>query len=276
VDQPAASVIIRAHDSRADLEVLLPAFRAQTAATELIVVDSGSADGSQAAAERLADRVLELAPGSYSPGRALNAGVEAAVAPILFAFSSHCRLPGTDWVERALRLYDDPDVGAVNGSPRGPDGERFTTTFLQDAEHARANPQWGFSNHASSWRRAAWEQHRFDEEVTTAEDRLWAIAVTAAGWRIAYDPELWVDFPHRWQYGTANYFRRQRRELIVIGSNVALPDYPVSTLLHDWWHDVPHDGRSVAFHRFVNYRRTAGKLATYLAVREARRIRRSR
>ena len=274
VATPSASVIVRARDSRAELEALLPLLRRQTMSAEVVVVDSGSRDGSLEVAERLADRVIRLEAGTYSPGRALNTGAREATGEIVFAFSSHCRPPSDDWIERSLAHYERPDVAATNGSPNGPDHRPFEGVFYQDSAHARTHPQWGFSNHASSWRQSVWREHHFDEEVTTAEDRLWAIDVTARGWVIAFDPSLSVELEHRWKHGARNFMRRERRELIVIGSHAAMPPYTFAMLVSDWWRRIPDDRHSTAFHRIVNYRRAAGLIGKYLGHREARRTRR--
>jgi rhamnosyltransferase len=271
---PSASVVVRTHESRDHLNALLPLLRRQSVDAELIVVDSGSLDGSRELAARLSDRLVELEPGTYSPGKALNAGAEHASGEIVFALSAHCRPPDDRWIERSLAAYGRPDVAATNGSPCGPDGAPFDGVFFQAAEHARGHPDWGFSNHASSWRAAVWHKHRFDEELTTSEDRVWAIEVTAAGWLIAFDPTLWVQPEHRWKQGARSFMRRERRELIVIGSHAPLSPYTRPMLLSDWWQRIPEDRHSTAFHRFLNYRRAAGLLGKYLGHREARRIRR--
>lgn len=269
-----ASVIVRAGNSRAHLEQLLPLLRKQSVPLELIVVDSGSSDGSSQLARRLADHVVPLAPGTYTPGRSLNAGAAVASHEVMFALSSHCRPPDREWVRRTLSHYTDARVAATNGSPCGPDGRPFSGVFLQDAEHARTHPHWGFSNHASSWRAAAWRELPFDEEVTTAEDRLWAIEMTARGWAIAFDPSLWVEPAHRWKHGALNFLRRERRELIVIGSYAALPAYTRPMLVRDWWRQIPEDRHCATFHRMLNYRRAAGLVGKYLGHAEARRTRR--
>jgi glycosyltransferase involved in cell wall biosynthesis len=274
VSLPSASVIVRAHNSRVALERLLPALRRQTVAPELVVVDSGSSDGSQEVAARLADRVLDLAPGTYSPGRSLNLGAANAAGEILLPFSSHCHLPVDDWIRRCLAHYSRGDVAATNGAQRDPAGQPLAGVLYQDGRHAKAHPEWGFSNHASSLRAAVWREHPFDEELQTAEDRLWAIDVTAKGWVIAHDPALLVSQEHRYKMGTVNFFRRERHELVVIGSNVAMPAYPLTTLVRDWWVDVPENRRSPYVYRFLNYRRTAGMIGKYLGHRQARRIRR--
>ena len=266
-------MIVRAHDSRHDLEQLLPALRRQTVAAELVVVDSGSQDGSLEVAQELADRLLCMEAGTYSPGRSLNLGGEHADGEVVFALSSHCRPPADDWLEQCLAHYERPDVAATNGASRWPDGVWLRSVFYQDGVHARANAHWGFSNHASSWRASVWREHRFDEEVRAAEDRLWAIEITGRGWVIAHDPSICVTQEHRYKQGAVRLFRRERLEAIVIGARVPITPYPFPRLVSDWWRDAPRDQYPPTVHRFLNHRRNAGLLGKYLGHLEARRIR---
>lgn len=69
------------------------------------------------------------------------------------------------------------------------DGRPVIEPFFQDFSHARANPHWGFSNHASSWR-GVWSDFPFDEQIGYADDKEWAIRVLAAGRRLVFDTEL--------------------------------------------------------------------------------------
>jgi len=266
---PRATVIVRTRDSAGTVEALLDDLAVQTVSCEVVAVDSGSTDGTLAILERRCHRVLRLPPGRYTPGRALNAGAGAAGGDVLFAVSSHCRLTRRDWIERALELYADPRVAAVNGADRDPDGRVLSGPYLQTAEDPRRNPYWGFSNHASSWRAAAWREHRFSELLPTAEDKEWALRVLDAGWRIAYDPALVVEMTHRWRQGTLNFFRRERFETRVLGSYLELRPYGLRELAAEWWRP-PRPRRSLARER-ANPRRLAGLLGRYLGHRAATR-----
>src|SRR5215210_3886035 len=175
---PRASAIVRCRDEASTLGRTLRTLTAQSVRPEIIVVDSGSTDGSLVHAEQFADKVVRIRPEEFSFGRALNIGAEAAVAPVHFALSAHCFAP-RDWVERSLAHYESPDVAATNGIQTFADGTRVTEPFRQDAAHARSNPWWGFSNHASSWRATVWREYPFDESMDYAEDREWAWRVTA-------------------------------------------------------------------------------------------------
>src|SRR5688572_4660273 len=137
---PRASVIVRARDEEAAIERTLSALRDQTVDVELIVVDSGSTDGTLEIARRWCDRLIELPSERFTYGRALNVGAEAASAPIHFALSAHCAPERGDWIERSLDLYERSEVAATNGALHYPDGRPLHETFYQGARTARASP----------------------------------------------------------------------------------------------------------------------------------------
>lgn len=264
---PPASVIVRCRDERATIERALLTLRGQTVRPEILVVDSGSVDGSLEVARRLADRVIEIAPETFSYGRALNIGAAAAEAPVHLALSAHCFAPA-HWVEGSLRHYGDQHVAGVNGIQTFADGTAVSAPFRQEAEHAHANPWWGFSNHASSWRADVWREMPFDESMDYAEDREWAWRVTAAGWALIYDPELWVDLSHSWT-GVRNHFTRQRRANRAVAAFAPTLPYTARDLVRDWWSEIPRDRHSTFAHRFANPGRIAGLAGRYVGRRQA-------
>jgi rhamnosyltransferase len=67
-----------------------------------------------------------------------------------------------------------------------------------------------YSNVNSAARRGAWEEVPFDEGVSSAEDRLWALAQAERGRRIAYVPEAAVLHSHT--YSLREVFRRCRAD----------------------------------------------------------------
>ncbi len=160
-------------------------------------------------------------------------------------------------------------MAATNGIQGFPDGSPVLAPFFQDAGHARANPFWGFSNHASSWRAAAWEELPFDERMDYAEDREWSWRVLDAGWVIAFDPELWVDISHRWR-SSPEFFRRELRAARAIATFAPLPPYRLTDAVREWWGQIPQDRRPALYHR-LNYRRAAGLAGKYAGLRSTRR-----
>ena len=251
----AASVIVRCKNEARTLGATLDALERQTVRPEIVFIDSGSTDGSRELARGRADRMLDIAPGSFTYGSALNLGAGTASAPIHFACSAHC-VPRDDWVERSLAHYERDDVAGTNGIQTFADGSPVNEVFYQDAAHARSNPDWGFSNHASSWRASVWERFPFDERLDYAEDREWSWRVTGAGYVIAFDPALWVGLSHSWQ-GIRNVYQRRRRAARAVRAFAPVPAYTARDALAEWWRNTPADGHSRAFHR-LNPGRMAG------------------
>ncbi len=258
---PRASAIVRVKNEAATLERTLSSLRAQTVVPEIIVVDSGSTDGSLEIARGNCDALVEIPSSQFSYGRALNIGAQRASSPFHFALSSHCVAP-RHWVEGALAHYDASEVAGVCGTQTFSDKTPVLRPFVQDAAYAAAHPRWGFSNHASSWRAAAWERFPFNEDLDYTEDKEWAHRVLRAGWTIVFDPALWVDMSHGWQ-NSVDFYHRQRRATLATSTFISLPRYGLRELAVDWWTDIPRDRHSRAFHRFVNYRRMAGMLGLY-------------
>jgi rhamnosyltransferase len=265
-------VIVRCRDSERTIEKTFASMRAQTTEVEIVAVDSGSRDRTLEIARRWCDQLLQVAPWEFSYGRALNMGARAASAPVHFALSSHCAPPTTDWVERSLALYERSHVAATNGGLEVPGRPALgpRDVFLQDHAHARANPYWGFSNHASSWRASVWEEHPFDERLDYAEDKEWALRVTADGWAIAYAPDLLVDQSHAWR-SAGEYYGRRKRTVLALSTFTGLPPYGIRDLARDWWNALPPDRHSRFSNRFLNYRRLAGLAGWYVGHRAAAR-----
>ena len=265
-----ATAIVRTRDEVAGVERALRSLHAQTVRPEIVVVASGSTDGTLDVAGPLCDRLIEIAPEEFSYGGALNIGTRAASAPVAFALSAHCVADRSDWIERSLAHYERADVAATNGLRWLPGGAAPSGVLWQDAAHAHAHPWWGFPNHASSWRVSVWERFPFSETLPYAEDREWARRVLDAGHTIAFDPALWIDWSHVWRNGVREVFERNRRHAEALRRFADLPPYGLRDLARDWWADMPDGSRPPAFHRFVNYLRMASLAGRYVGRRRPR------
>jgi rhamnosyltransferase len=266
-----ASVIVRAMDKADTIERALLGLRSQTVQPEVIVVDSGSQDGTVEIAKRHCDRLIEIGPQEFSYGRALNLGAAAASAPIHFALSAHCVPPTDDWIERSLAHYSRPDVAGTCGVGLPvPEWQPDSVTF-QDAGHFRRHPLYGFSNHGSSWRANVWREFPFNEELPAAEDKEWAGRVLEAGWVLAFDPAVDVKAYHRFETGLLHYFRRQRRDMGAVALFTPMPRYGLQELFSDWWNVLP-DGRRSR----IRLRLSPWHLTTLAAQYTALRVKRDR
>jgi rhamnosyltransferase len=239
----AASVIVRAKNRGHTIEATLRSLRSQTRPVEIVVVDSGSTDSTLPVAERYADRLIRIAPGDFSYGRALNIGAQAASAPIHFALSAHCAPASDRWVELNLQHYADDRVAATNGLAQMPDGTPGRGVFRPTLEQALRDRAWGFSNHASSWRASAWRDHPFREDLGACEDKEWSWRVLAAGWEIIFDPAVTIPSVHRRRDGVRATWQRTHREARALAELGQPPRPDLATAMQMWWQDFPHPSR---------------------------------
>jgi rhamnosyltransferase len=265
-----ASVIVRAKDEAEDIERCLLRVRAQTVPVELIVVDSGSTDGTLDIAARLADRVIEIDPAGFTFGGALNTGAAAATAPIHVAVSAHCFLERDDWVERALGHFGDPQVAGTFGIRTDMDGRTLSKPERISGPGPKTHPYWGFTNHASAWRATTWQALPIDETLGACEDREWFWRALDAGWAFVADPALWVSVGHRREAGLRALFRRTRKEAAALSEITGRSDFGTATAVRAWWSDMPSGGRNPMVQR-LNYLRATELAGRWAGERAARR-----
>ncbi len=212
---PAVSVIVPVRDGARYLAELLAAVTAQDV-LEVLVVDSGSRDGSVEIARAAGARVLEIAPQDFGHGRTRNLAAAEARGDVL-AFLTQDATPVEGWIDAHLEALElDPRVGVSFGPhlPR-PDTSpmiareltEFFATFSPGGVPALQGPgdEPFLSNVNACYRRACWEEIRF-RDVPYSEDQAFGRDALAAGWLKAYHPGAAVLHAH--DYGPVEFARR--------------------------------------------------------------------
>ncbi len=266
---PQISVIVRAKDKVDTIGDTLAALRRQSVPAEVIVVDSGSTDGTVQVAEQWADRVLSISPASFSYGGALNIGAEAATAPVHAALSAHCVPESDTWLEDSLRRYERSDVAATNSALVSPLGVPIEGTYLQTLEDVVVDPTWGFSNHASTWRAEVRADLPFREDLGACEDKEWSWRVLAAGWTIAYAPELAAPMAHRRSAGLRALHQRITREAAAMVALGAAEPLTGTAALRAWWSSFTADSGKPRFVRRASPYRMAELAGAWRGSRQA-------
>lgn len=238
---PMVSVIVRAKDKASTIGRTLASLRRQTVPVEIIVVDSGSTDGTVDIAAAWADRIIEIPSSSFSYGGALNAGAAAASCRVHAALSAHGVPLPEHWLEASLRRYERADVAATNQAEHTPTGRRITGTYHQTLDDIATHPRWGFSNHASTWLAEVWRELPFREDLPACEDIEWSWRVLASGRCIAYSPELDVPMTHRRSAGPRDLVRRAQREAQAMVSLGAGAPLTARSAVRAWWTCFPDE-----------------------------------
>jgi glycosyltransferase involved in cell wall biosynthesis len=198
------SVVIPVLDGASGLRELLDALLEQGPG-EVLVIDSGSADGSPAIVRSYGDRVslLEIPRASFGHGRTRNLGAERTSGELIcFLTQDATPLPG--WLDAYRSAFGaDPALGAGYGPhvPR-PDTSPMIARELETFFTGTGPGERWLSNVNACYRRACWAQTRFDD-VPYAEDQAFARATT---WPIRYVPQARVLHAH--DLGPAGFARR--------------------------------------------------------------------
>jgi rhamnosyltransferase len=202
------TVALPVRNGGALLGEVLAAARAQRVDHELLVIDSGSTDGSADLARRHGARVVEIPHADFSHGGTRNRLMELASGDHV-AFLTQDSVPaGPGWLAALLggfALADDvalafgPHLPRPDASPmvRRELNELFARFGEQrvDRGEAAVGPATFFSSANGAVARWAWERVPF-RAVDYAEDQVLARDMLAAGLAKAYVPEAAVVHSH--------------------------------------------------------------------------------
>lgn len=199
-----ASVVIRAKNESRSIDETLSAIFQQldVPSFEVVVVDSGSSDGTPDLARRYPLRLIEIPAETFTYGRALNLGIREASGEFLVSLSAHSLPAHQRWLAGMLAPFKNPRVAGVVGRqiPRGNAtplellGMRLSGVMSERPDLRERNPM--FSNANGAIRRGLWQRVSFDEGVAGAEDIAWARSMQALGYLIAYEPSAAVYHSH--------------------------------------------------------------------------------
>jgi rhamnosyltransferase len=216
-----ASVVIRTLNEARYLGELLEGIGQQITKgldCEVVLVDSGSTDGTLEIAERYGCRILHITREEFSFGRSLNRGCEAAEGDILVITSGHCVPTDPHWLQRLCQpLIDGVAQYSYGRQLAGPESHYSESRVFEKYFPAQSQlPQEGFycNNANSALLKETWSRYRFDEELTGLEDMALAQRLVRHGGKVAYVAEAPVYHHHAetWQ----QVKRRFEREAIAL------------------------------------------------------------
>jgi rhamnosyltransferase len=216
------SIVIPVKNGGADLTRCLDAIARQQVdqEVEVVVVDSGSTDGSAELAMARGARVQRISSSEFNHGATRNLGASIARGETLVYTSQDAYAAREDWLALLVApLRADPRVAGVYGrqlphqDARPP--EVYFLDFLygptarvQEAETVAelSMDTTLFSNVNAAMRREVWEELRFVDDIIMSEDQEWSRRALLAGYRLVYEPRALVRHSH--VYTVRSAFRR--------------------------------------------------------------------
>ena len=209
------SVVVPVKDGARYLEELLAAL-AREAVDELLIIDSGSRDGSRDLARRAGVDLLEIPASEFGHGRTRNLGAERTSGELI-CFLTQDATPCTGWLQAYREAFElAANVGAAYGPhlPRADSSpmiarelSEFFAGFTPNGAPVVQGPDDAsfLSNVNACYARACWEEIRF-RDLDYSEDQAFGADMLAAGWLKVYHPGAGVLHAH--DYPPFEFMRR--------------------------------------------------------------------
>jgi len=206
---------------------------------EVIIIDSGSTDGTLDLLKKYPVRVHHLDPKEFNHGETRNLGVGLAKGKFVLMTVQDAWAASNDWIELMLSHFDDPEVAGVCGQQVVPEDK--TKNPLQWFRPASgAEPfSYQFKNPEDFSQLTGKQQHQYcmwDDvnamyrkdmklklpfrKMMFSEDTLWAKDALMKGYKIVYDYRARV-----YHYHHQNFKFYFKRTYIILYQNYKFYDY---------------------------------------------------
>lgn len=223
-------MIVPAYNAAVQIPSLLDALATQTVmASEIVLIDDGSTDGTADAASAWARRhptlnIRVLSQPNQGPAVARNLGANSCSAEIIVFIDSDC-IPQADWMAQMLAPFQDPDVTGVQGSYRTSQREMAALFAQIEIEERYERMKRGdgidfIGTYAAAYRRDIFlAEGAFDTgfRMASGEDVDFSYRLADRGFRMVFQPSAIVYHRHPdtfTKYLKQKYWRAYWRNMI--------------------------------------------------------------
>jgi rhamnosyltransferase len=209
---PSVSIVLRSFNEGWALRQTLPALKEQEYGNwELIVIDSGSTDGSQELIRAAhPSHFIQIEPHEYNPSRVMNLGMRLARSDFAIYLNADATPQGSNWLRPLVAALADARTAAVFGRqiPRPDCRAVFACDYDRCFGPNRESARWDhfFSMVSSGIRKDIWSQRGFLEKLQYAEDDEYTRWAKSQGYKVVYCPESVVMHSHN--YTSAQAYKR--------------------------------------------------------------------
>lgn len=254
--RPKTSIVMRSYNEAWALKGTLAALVCQDFPSyELIVIDSGSTDGSVELIESAQPtHFVQIRPEEYNPSRVMNQGMRLAQCDTVIFLNADATPQGPQWLAPLYEALQNPQTAAAFSRqiPRPNCRAVFSRDYDVCFGPKRHSAGWDhfFSMVSSGIRREVWEQRGFREDLQYAEDDEYTRWCRQAGYQIRYVPKSVAMHSHNYTPNQA--YRRAFGDARAMAATYEGPGRSFSwwrTVLLGFGNDLAQDFRWCTRHR---------------------------
>jgi rhamnosyltransferase len=238
---PTVSVTVLTKNAGRGFRATLEAIFKQdcSAAFEVVVVDSGSTDGTLDLAKQYPVRMYSISPGEFNFGRTRDYAFSLTRGEFIVAISQDAIPGGTSWLENLIHPFVDKDIALVQGSEQSPAGrDPFYWEKCGCFYYTRESQRW-HANHGGvgvsfvncAIRRTVWKENRL-ADIEVMEDKVFQAKLDAGGHHICRQPHAMVFHSH--SYTLVSLAKRCENE--GLGWKIVGQNYSALDMVRDMFH----------------------------------------
>lgn len=248
MSDPLVSIIMRSFNEGWALRDTLPALAAQNYKNwELIVIDSGSTDGSvELIRAAQPTHFIQIQSKDYNPSRVMNQGMQLARADYGIFLNADATPQGANWLRPLAQALLEPKNAASFGRqiPRPDCQAVYACDYDRCFGPNRESAKWDhfFSMVSSGLRKDVWAKRGFLEKMQYSEDDEYTRWCRAQGYNVVYCPDTVVMHSHNYTPPQAykRIFGEARALAAVWNGRLSDFNFPRTVLL-GWLQDARRD-----------------------------------
>ena len=208
------SFVIRTKDEARWIGKVLKNLQRQTFRNfEIIIVDSGSTDGTLGIIEKFPVKLIQIKPANFNFSYALNLGINEAQGKFICIISGHSLPVSPTWLEDGLKNFKDKKVAGISGYyssfPIAYFSEKLGRLFFAPYQKKKLESNPWMTNTNAIICKNLWKKYPFDEKLNEGcEDYDWACEMLARGYNVVKDPKFSVFHSH-FLLGKPGYLQRK-------------------------------------------------------------------
>ena len=211
---PKVSIILLTKNAEDEISTLLDRIRSQAypGDTELIVIDSGSTDGTTEKIREYDAEVYQIEPEEFHHSQTRNFGAERASGEIIVYLVQDALPRDSNWLTALVSPIVNGDASVVYGRqiayPDAKPMDRFFYSYFYPDSRVEidardvADKNAFYLEHVyisdvtSAISSEVWDAIRFDDDVDMSEDKDFAFRAVERGETVVYEPEAAVYHSH--------------------------------------------------------------------------------